>query len=475
MSEFAPNVLADRYASESMKRIWSPAGKVRLERELWLAVMKAQADLGLPIPGEAIAAYEKAKDEIDLISIRNREQVTKHDVKARLEEFCELAGEQHAHKGMTSRDLTENVEQLQVLRSMDLILEKAAAALLALARKAEEFAESPITGRSHNVPAQLTTVGKRLATVGEEMDRAMQALLDLREGYPFRGLKGAVGTQLDQLTLFDGDASKVEQLEKRLMDILGAPAQWQSVGQVYPRSLDFETISRLYQLASAPANFSITMRLTAGHGLLSEGFAKGQTGSSAMPHKMNSRSCERITGLRSVLRGYLCMTESLAGNQWNEGDVSCSVVRRVAIPDAFFAIDALLETFLVVLLQMEVHLECIEQENAVQLPFLATTSFLMAAVKEGAGREDAHEAIKEHALGAARDLRSGKIKDNDLSQRLAEDTRIGLSREKIEAILRDAADATGSAGRQTGLFTEASRRWMERFPESANYQPGDIL
>ncbi|MFP6901054.1 MAG: adenylosuccinate lyase [Opitutales bacterium] len=475
MSEYAPNVLADRYASEPMKEIWSPAGKVRLERELWLAVMKAQRDFGLPIPEEAIAAYEKVKGQVDLVSIRNREQVTKHDVKARLEEFCELAGHQHAHKGMTSRDLTENVEQLQVLRALDLVLEKAASALLALARKAEEFAEFPITGRSHNVPAQLTTVGKRLATVGEEMDRAMEALRELREGYPFRGLKGAVGTQLDQLTLLEGDASKVEQLEKRLLDILGAPAQWQNVGQVYPRSLDFETVSRLYQLASAPANFSIAMRLAAGHELLSEGFAKGQTGSSAMPHKMNSRSCERITGLRTVLRGHLCMTESIAGDQWSEGDVSCSVVRRIALPDAFFAIDGLLETFLVVLLQMEVHEECIERENALQLPFLASTTFLMEAVKGGAGREDAHEAIKEHALDTARDLRAGKIERNDLGQRLAEDERIGLSQKKIEAILTEAANATGSASRQTRLFTERARRWMQRFPEAANYQPGDIL
>ncbi len=475
MSEQTPNVLANRYASDPMRRIWSPTGKVALERELWIAVMKAQRDLGLPIPDEAIEAYEKVKDQIDLVSMLEREKMTKHDVKARLEEFCDLAGQQHAHKGMTSRDLTENVEQLQVLRSLKLILEKAASVLLSLAKRAEEFAEVPVTGRSHNVPAQLTTVGKRFATVGEEMDRAMEALSEFLANYPFRGLKGAIGTQTDQLTLFEGDDKKVEALEKRLLETLEAPAIWKNVGQVYPRSLDFETVARLYQLAAPAASFAKTTRLAAGHELLSEGFAKGQTGSSAMPHKVNSRSCERINGLHAILRGYLAMTENLAGDQWNEGDVSCSVVRRVALPDAFFAIDGLLETFLVILLQMEVYEESIERENARQLPFLATTTFLMEAVKSGTGREDAHAAIKEHALATARDLRAGKVERNDLGQRLAQDERLRLSRETIDGILKDASKATGAAASQTRDFVLNTQRWAERFPEATTYAPGDLL
>jgi len=475
MSEQTPNVLASRYASNPMRKIWSPSGKVALEREFWLAVMKAQRDLGLPIPDEAIAAYEKVKDQIDLASMREREKITKHDVKARLEEFCDLAGHQHAHKGMTSRDLTENVEQLQVLRSLKLTLEKAASVLLSLAKRADEFAELPVTGRSHNVPAQLTTVGKRLATVGEEMHRAMEALSELVANYPFRGLKGAVGTQADQLTLFEGDAEKMEALEERLLESLEAPARWENVGQVYPRSLDFETVSRLYQVAAAAASFAKTTRLAAGHELLSEGFAEGQTGSSAMPHKVNSRSCERINGLHAVLRGHLAMTESIAGDQWNEGDVSCSVVRRVALPDAFFALDGLLETFLVVLLQMEVYEKSIIRENARHLPFLATTTFLMEAVKAGAGREDAHAAIKEHALAAARDLRAGKVEMNDLGQRLAQDERVGLSAETIDGILAEASKATGAAARQTRCFVRNAQRWAERFPQAATYASSGIL
>ena len=193
------NVLAERYASNSMKNLWSATGKIILEREFWIAVMKAQEELGVEIGKEAIEASIAVKGSVNLESIQAREQVTKHDVKARLEEFAEKAGHQHAHKGMTSRDLTENVEQLQIHRSLSLILEKGVAALLALARKAEEYKEIPLTARSHNVPAQVTTLGKRMANWGEELERVLESLASLCVTYPYRGLKGAVGTRLDQV------------------------------------------------------------------------------------------------------------------------------------------------------------------------------------------------------------------------------------------------------------------------------------
>ena len=246
-----PNVLAERYASPSMKNLWSASGKVIMEREFWIAVMKAQRELGIKIAPSDIEASEKAKVLVDLDSIRKREAVTKHDVKARLEEFADKAGHQHAHKGMTSRDLTENVEQLQVHRSLSLLLDKGIAALLALADKAEAYRDLPLTARSHNVPAQLTTLGKRMANWGEELERALDALSRLCATYPYRGLKGAVGTRLDQVTLL-GNAKKAEQLDKKVMEHLGAPANWESVGQVYPRSLDLEVVSLLVRLPPLP-------------------------------------------------------------------------------------------------------------------------------------------------------------------------------------------------------------------------------
>jgi len=474
MKDFPPNVLAERYASKEMTQLWSAGGKIVLEREFWISVMRAQKDLGVEIEQSSIEASEKVKFKVDLDAIREREQVTKHDVKARLEEFADLSGHQHAHKGMTSRDLTENVEQLQVHRSLGMILEKGIACLLALAKRADEYKELALTARSHNVPAQLTTLGKRLANWGEELERSLESLTRLCATYPYRGLKGAVGTRLDQVTLL-GSEEKAAELDKKLMGHLGATSNFENVGQVYPRSLDFEVISLLVRMASAPSNFATTLRIMAGHELLGEGFAKGQTGSSAMPHKMNSRSCERINGFQSILNGYLTMVSHLSGDQWNEGDVSCSVVRRVALPDAFFAIDGLLDTFLTVLSQMEVFPAMIEAEVNHYLPFLLSTTIMMEAVKGGAGREDAHSAIKEHAVATVKELRNGEVKENDLAKRLAGDKRIGLNADTIDDLIKKGQERIGAAHSQVDYFLERADSWGKRYPNATEYQPPSIL
>jgi len=463
------NVLAERYASAEIRDIWSPRGKVLLERDFWIAVMKAQRDLGVPIPAEAIRDYERVKDKIDLESITQRERVTLHDVKARIEEFSDLAKRQFIHLGLTSRDLTENVEQLQIFQSLKIVRKKATAALLALTRRAQEYRDLMITGRTHNVPAQPTTLGKRISMFGQELLIALDRLEGLIARYPVRGLKGAVGTQLDQLTLLGGKADKVASLEGRVLKHLGIPASLSSVGQVYPRSLDFDVVSALHQVGAAAASFATTMRLMAGAGLVTEGFQDGQVGSSSMPHKANARNCERICGFSTVLGGYVTMTATLAGDQWNEGDVSCSVVRRVALPDAFFAIDGSLETFLTVLGQMEAFPSAIAQENARNLPFLATTTILMEAVKRGAGRETAHEAIKEHSLAAVKAMRSGSD-GPDLLDRLAGDKRIGLGKKALQGILSESARFVGSAPDQVDAFAEEVGPVVKRVKGAAEYR-----
>ena len=468
-----PNVLAERYASAAMKDIWSQHGRVALERDFWIAVMKAQRDLGVPIPADAIKDYEKVKDQIDLAAIARRERVTLHDVKARIEEFSDLAKRQFIHLGLTSRDLTENVEQLQILRGMKVIEFKVAAALLALGRQAEAHRDLMITGRTHNVPAQPTTFGKRLAMFGQELLVASTRLEELIARYPVRGLKGAVGTQLDQLTLLGGDAAKVDLLESRVLKHLGFHASLGAVGQVYPRSLDFDVVSALHQVGAAAASCATTLRLMAGAGLLTEGFLEGQVGSSAMPHKVNARNCERICGFSTILGGYVTMTATLAGDQWNEGDVSCSVVRRVALPDAFFALDGLLETYLTILRQMEVFPAAIAAENERNLPFLATTTILMEAVKHGAGRETAHEAIKEHALAAAKALRTGG--DADLLSRIAGDRRVGLGKKALQAILSENARFVGAAPHQVDAFVAEVKPLAKTHRGAADYKPGRLL
>ncbi|HEX6418339.1 MAG TPA: adenylosuccinate lyase, partial [Acidimicrobiales bacterium] len=448
--------------------------KVRLERELWVAVMAAQRELGVDIPAEAIDAYRSAIDSVDLASIEARERITRHDVKARVEEFSALAGHEYAHAGMTSRDLTENVEQLQVRRALELVKYRMVSALARLAERAAEHATLVMVGRTHNVAAQATTLGKRFANAGEELLQAYHRLGDLLARYPLRGIKGPVGTQQDQLDLLGGDPAKVERLERAVLDHLGFGGALANVGQVYPRSLDFDVVAALVQATAGPAGLATTIRLMAGHDLVTEGFAPGQVGSSAMPHKMNTRSCERVNGLAVVVRGYLSMISELVGDQWNEGDVACSVVRRVALPGAFLATDGLFETFLAVLDGFGAYPAVVARELDRYLPFLATTKVLVAAVRKGVGREQAHEAIREHAVAVALAQREGAA-GNDLLDRLAADERLGLGRAELDAVLADELGFVGTAPQQVAAFVRQVESVTAQHPDAARYRPEPIL
>jgi adenylosuccinate lyase len=213
----------------------------------------------------------------------------------------------------------------------------------------------------------------------------------------------------------------------------------------------------------------------AGHELATEGFRAGQVGSSAMPHKMNTRSCERINGFAAILSGHLTMVSALAGDQWNEGDVSCSVVRRVALPDAFFACDGLFETFLHVLSDFGAYPAVIARELERYLPFLATTKVLVGAVRRGVGREAAHEAIKEHAVAVALAMREQAAGENDLVDRLAADARLGLSATELRSMLADPLEFVGAAPAQVRAFVGRVEELRKRYPDAVKYRPGDLL
>jgi adenylosuccinate lyase len=470
-----PNVLASRYASAEMKRLWSPEHKVVLERRLWLAVLRAQKDLGVDVPDGVIDAYERVVDQVDLESIDRRERVTKHDVKARIEEFAALAGHEHVHKGMTSRDATENTEQLQVRESLLLLRDRAVAVLARLARLAVEHDTLVLTGRSHNVAAQATTLGKRFASAAEEMLFTYEQLDALIGTYPLRGIKGPMGTSQDQLDLFEGDVGKLDELDRRIASELGFEHVLASVGQVYPRSMDLTIVALLLGIVTGPSSLATTIRLMAGIELATEGFAPGQVGSSAMPHKMNSRSAERINGLTQVLRGHLTMAAGIAGDQWNEGDVSESQVRRVVLPDASFACEGALITTMAVLDGFGAYPAVIERELRRYLPFLATTKFLVAAVKAGMGREAAHEVIKEHAVAAALAQREQGAEGNDLVARLGGDERFPLDAAQLDALLTEPLDFVGDARRQVARVVDRVEKVVAAHPDAATYVPEPIL
>ena len=443
-----PNVLATRYATKEMVAIFDPINKIIAERKFWISILNFQKKAGLPITDGDIAAYEKVITKVDLVSIEKREKVSRHDVKARIEEFNALAGVEKIHIGMTSRDLTENIELIQIRDGLNLIRKRTLETLFLLEKNITKYEKTYLVGRSHNVAAQVTTVGKRFATCAEELLFSFAALEELINRIPLRGLKGPVGSGQDGISAL-GSAKDLTKMEEVIAKEFGFENTLTSVGQIYPRSIDFEVVSKLLQIASAPSSMATTIRLMAGSGLASEGFKAGQVGSSAMPHKMNSRSSERINGMMVLLRGYTTMAADLAGDQWNEGDVSCSVVRRVVIPDSFYVIDGLLHTFMTILSEFGIFEENIKNELNENLPFLASTQILMSCVKAGMGREIAHELIKKHATTTT---------PSNFFAALASEKDFPLTIDQLNQLIKNPADFAGSAVEQSQAIAEQIKK-----------------
>ena len=443
-----PNVLADRYATKEMVAIFNPINKIIAERTFWITILKLQKKAGLPITDSDIASYEKVIGKVDLASIQKREMAVRHDVKGRIEEFNHLAGVEKIHIGMTSRDLTENIELIQIRDGLNLVRKRTLETLFLLEQKISKYEKTYIAGRSHNVPAQVTTLGKRFATCAQELIFSLSSLDELITRLPLRGIKGPTGTGADQILAL-GSAKDLAKLEDQIAENFGFENTLTSVGQIYPRSIDFEVVSKLLQIASAPSSFATTIRLMAGSKLASEGFKAGQVGSSAMPHKMNSRSSERINGMMVLLRGYTTMAADLAGDQWNEGDVSCSVVRRVVIADSFFVIDGLLHTFMTILNEFGIFEDEINKELKEQLPFLATTQILMACVKAGMGREIAHEVIKKHATTKSAD---------QFFTSLANEKDFPLTLAQLNDLIKNPADFAGDAASQSNEIADQIKK-----------------
>lgn len=463
------DVLADRYASKEMREFWSREFKIKAERKLWITVLETQSSLGLAVLPSVIEDYKEKCDSINLASIDARELITKHDVKARIDEFNELSGHQKIHIGMTSRDLTENIELFQLRSSLKLVKFKAAALLKHLVELANANIEVPMVARTHNMPAQLTTFGRRAATWIEELLFSFDNLENLCDRLPIKGIKGPVGTAQDLMDLFGNSSYEIEEAISKELDftrVLTAPSQ------IYPRSIDYEIVTALVQLAGSPSNIATNVRIMSGFGLVSEGFGKDQVGSSAMPHKINPHLSERVNSLTAVLKGNVVMVQELVGNQWNEGDVSCSVIRRVALANSFYAIDAILDTTIRIIRDIVIHYEKIESEVSQNLPFLATTRLLSNLVENGKGREDAYAAIKKHVAASREHLRkSGK---NNLFNLIQSDSSLKIGAEFLNA-LQDPKNLIGYAKGQTEAVVAKAMGVIKLYSESLTYSPSNSI
>jgi len=473
------NVLSSRYVGPEINEIFSEKGKAIAERELWIAVMMAQRELGLDIPSEDIEKFERAKLDVNLELIKEIELKTKHDVKAKIEAFVQTAkAGQHVHKGMTSRDLTENVEQMQIRNAAKIIFGRFISVLRHMIDNSMKYKDYVLTARTHNQPAQPTLLGRRFSMWAEELLYHLKNFESFIENYPLRGIKGPVGTQFDMLVLFDGDKNKVEKLERSIAEKLGFKNVANSPGQVYPRSLDYAMLSYLVQFSSACENFAKTIRIMAGFGLVNESFEEGQVGSSAMPYKMNTIRCERICGFAELLKMYADGASRLVGDQWQEGDVSCSVIRRVVMTDAFYVADGLCETVLTILNNMKAYDGEIVQELKKFLPFMATTELLQKIIKSGVGREDAHNIIKKYAVSESQRMKNEGSSVNNLLDLLASDPffiKARITKADMQAALEDTRHFVGNANEQIILVSEAAKILLEKYKEESKYEPRPIL
>ena len=414
--------LAVRHASPQMQAIWSQQRRFSTWRRLWLALAESQQELGLDVQDEQIAQMRQHLDDIDFAAARNHEQRLRHDVMAHVHTFAEAAPAARPiiHLGATSQFVVCNSELILIRESLQLVAVKLANAIDALGRFAREHRSLPALGFTHYQPAQPTTVGKRAAQWAHDLSLGLEEVEHRLASLRFRGVKGATGTQASFLALFESDHEKVEALDRLVAQKMGWPAErrYTITGQTYPRVVDGLVIAALAAVAACASKFATDVRLLANHAELEEPFEKNQVGSSAMAYKRNPMRCERICGLCRFVIGLTQVPFTTAAEQWLERTLDDSSTRRLVLPEPFLAIDGVLDLVANVARGLVVHPRAVRANLERQLPFLATENLLMAAVRQGADRQEVHEIIRRHSLAAAQRVKAEGA-DNDLLRRLS--------------------------------------------------------
>ncbi|GJM21494.1 MAG: adenylosuccinate lyase [Planctomycetota bacterium] len=414
--------LATRYASEAMRRNFSDATRHRHWRALWFALASTQQELGLAITDAQLAAIEANLHDIDYGVAQAKERELRHDVMAHVHALGEQAPEARAilHLGATSCFVTDNSELIQMRDGLDLLRPALLASISALSEFARTHRALPTLGYTHFQPAQPTTVGKRACLWIQDLVDDLHELQRLRDGLRFRGAKGTTGTQASYLALFDGDHEKVRELDRRVTERMGFERSCGVTGQTYSRKADFQVLSALAGLGQSATKFATDMRLLAHLKEVEEPFGKSQIGSSAMPYKRNPMRSERICALGRFLQSLLLNPAETASTQWLERTLDDSANRRLAISQGFLAADALLQLVLDVSRGLVVHPKVVEKHLAAELPFMATETILMEAVRRGGDRQELHEAIRTHSVAAGARIKEEGA-DNDLLARIEGD------------------------------------------------------
>lgn len=467
MSEQFSNPLTERYASAAMSRIFSARFKFGTWRRLWLALAEAQRELGLPIPEEAVAELRDHLDDFHLPRAAELERELRHDVMAHVHHLGEQAPAARGiiHLGATSAYVGDNTDLIQHREALRLVRTRLVAVIAALARFAREHRDLPTLGFTHFQPAQPTTVGKRATLWMQDL------LLDLEEvefrlqTLRFRGVRGTTGTQASFLDLFDGDSEKVRQLNQHVAEKMGFPEVYGVTGQTYTRKTDAACLATLSGVAQSAAKFANDMRLLAHLKEVEEPFEEQQIGSSAMPYKRNPMRAERINALARHVVTLSLDPAFTAASQWFERTLDDSANKRIAVPEAYLATDAVLLLMHNITAGMVVYPEMIRRRLAEELPFLATENLMMRAVKRGGNRQELHERVRRHSVAAGQRIKQEGL-PNDLLDRIAADDAFGVNRAELEEDLRPER-YVGRAPRQVDEFlAEWVQPVLDRYPEA---------
>lgn len=444
--------LAQRYASQAMLELWSPATRHGLWRRLWLALAEAERELGVAIPDEAIQQMRANLDNIDFAVVADYERRFRHDVMAHVHAFGDIApaAKPFIHLGATSAYVTDNGDLIQMRRGLDILRGRILDVLRALTAFAEQWRGQPTLGYTHLQPAQLTTVGKRATLWMQDLVLDLEDIDYRRRTLPFRGVKGTTGTQASFLELFAGDHEKVRRLDQLVTERVSFPAPLPVTGQTYTRKLDAFVLGVVAGVAASAAKFSGDMRMLQSFGEIEEPFESEQVGSSAMAYKRNPMRAERIASLARFVNSLEGNANATHAVQYFERTLDDSANRRLVIPEMFLATDAILLLMANITSGLEVHPAVIERRVRAELPFMATEQMLVRAVQAGGDRQVVHETIRKHSLAAARALKDG-AESNDLLERLSKDKSFGVKLKDLEGVI-DPKRFVGRAPEQVDEF-----------------------
>ncbi|MFO7564560.1 MAG: adenylosuccinate lyase [Enhygromyxa sp.] len=421
--------LASRYATKAMLANFSDRRRALLWRDLWIALARAEGELGLPITSEQIAALEQARETIDFERVAALEAELRHDVMAHVHHFGELAGPEAAkiiHLGATSCFVTDNAELVMIRAGLELIMDRLYTSLRQLQEFARTWRAEPIQAYTHFQPAQLTTVGKRACLWAQDFALDLETCEQLIARLPMRGVKGTTGTQASFLALFasvDDPHANIRELDRKVCEAMGFTRSISVSGQTYTRKLDTWVVSALADIAGSAAKFASDLRLLAHERELEEPFGKAQIGSSAMAYKRNPMRSERICSLARFVHSLATSPRETHANQWLERTLDDSANRRLVLTEAFLATDAILNLVVDVSAGLVVNPAMLRKNMADELPFMATENVLMRAVEAGGDRQELHEEIRKLSLEAAAELKAGRR--NDLVERMRAHPQLG--------------------------------------------------